>query len=210
MSNSIDSIGPSAFYNCIGLTRVDIDDLTAWCKIKFGDRDSNPLYCAKKMYLNGTEVTSLVIPNTISSINNYAFRNCSSLTDIVIPNSVTTIGDYTFYNCSNVTNITCLATTPPLAQSNSFSNYSVTLNVPISSLEAYQTTAPWSNFTNIVGINEPGDVNGDGGIDISDVTSLIDLLLTGGEIPVGADVNGDGHVDISDVTALIDRLLNGN
>ena len=55
-----------------------------------------------------------------------------------------------------------------------------------------------------------GDVNGDGGIDISDVTALIDLLLNGGEIPAGADVNGDGHVDISDVTTLIDRLLSGN
>jgi len=210
MSNSIDSIGPKAFHYCSGLTRVEIDNLASWCKIKFGDYYSNPLYYARKLYLSGTEVTNLVIPSTISLINKYAFYRCSSLTDIIIPNSVTSIGDYAFYNCSNVANITCLATTPPLAQSNSFSNYSATLHVPVGSIEAYQTTSPWSNFTNIVGINEPGDVNGDGGINISDVTALIDLLLSGGEISAGADVNGDGQVNISDVTALIDRLLSGN
>ena len=56
-----------------------------------------------------------------------------------------------------------------------------------------------------------GDVNGDGSVDISDVTALIDLLLGNGPIsnPV-ADCNQDGSIDISDVTALIDYLLNGN
>ena len=41
-------------------------------------------------------------------------------------------------------------------------------------------------------------------------TALIDLLLSGGEISAGADVNGDSQVNISDVTTLIDRLLSGN
>lgn len=53
-----------------------------------------------------------------------------------------------------------------------------------------------------------GDTNGDGKVDISDVTNLIDVILNGGEAP-GGDVNGDGKVDISDVTNLIDLILNG-
>ena len=55
-----------------------------------------------------------------------------------------------------------------------------------------------------------GDVNGDGNVEISDVTALIDLLLGGGTIsnPV-ADCNQDGSVNISDVTALINYLLSG-
>lgn len=56
-----------------------------------------------------------------------------------------------------------------------------------------------------------GDVNGDGYISISDVTTLIDMLLgadTG--FPVNADVNADSGITISDVTALIDILLSGN
>ena len=52
-----------------------------------------------------------------------------------------------------------------------------------------------------------GDVNGDGAVNIADVTALIDYLLgSGGSINVdAADVNGDEAVNIADVTALIDN-----
>ena len=56
-----------------------------------------------------------------------------------------------------------------------------------------------------------GDVNGDRKITISDVTALIDLLLSGETINKEvADINKDGNVTIADVTALIDYLLSGN
>ena len=55
-----------------------------------------------------------------------------------------------------------------------------------------------------------GDVNQDGHITISDVTTLIDYLLSNDSaIPAEADVNADGSVSIADVTALIDYLLSG-
>ena len=54
-----------------------------------------------------------------------------------------------------------------------------------------------------------GDINGDGTVTISDVTTMIDMLLNGNEIPVWNDINGDGHVTIGDVTALVDMILNG-
>ena len=60
---------------------------------------------------------------------------------------------------------------------------------------------------------EPGDLNSDGYVTISDVTSLIDYLLGGDETSIttkNADVNGDGSISISDVTTLIDTLLSGN
>lgn len=58
-----------------------------------------------------------------------------------------------------------------------------------------------------------GDVDGDGKVNISDVTALIDYLLIhnpDGINAQAADVDGDGKVNISDVTALIDYLLLGN
>ena len=56
----------------------------------------------------------------------------------------------------------------------------------------------------------PGDVDGDGSIGISDVTTLIDMMLdTATGITVNADLNHDGSISISDLTALIDMLLNG-
>lgn len=57
---------------------------------------------------------------------------------------------------------------------------------------------------------DPGDVNGDGDVTISDVTALIDILLNGGTSAGNADVNNDGQVTIADVTVLIDYLLGGN
>ena len=56
-----------------------------------------------------------------------------------------------------------------------------------------------------------GDVNGDGNVNISDATTLIDLLLGGGTINnPAADCNNDGNVTIIDLTALIDYLLGGS
>lgn len=60
---------------------------------------------------------------------------------------------------------------------------------------------------------EPGDMNCDGFVNISDVTSLIDYLLSGDDSQIStknADVNDDGSINISDVTTLIDTLLSGN
>jgi len=58
-----------------------------------------------------------------------------------------------------------------------------------------------------------GDVNGDGSVNISDVTALIDYLLSGnasGINLINADANQDSSINISDVTALIDYLLSGS
>ena len=56
----------------------------------------------------------------------------------------------------------------------------------------------------------PGDVDGDGFVNIADVTALIDIMLNNSDTPAAADVDGDGAVNIADLTALIDLLLNGN
>lgn len=55
-----------------------------------------------------------------------------------------------------------------------------------------------------------GDMDGDGKVSISDVTVLIDYLLSGGSGSAGADCNQDGKVSIDDVTTLIDYLLSGS
>ena len=50
--------------------------------------------------------TSYVIPNSVTSIGDSAFRNCTSLTSITIPDSVKSIGDWAFSSCTSLTNIT--------------------------------------------------------------------------------------------------------
>lgn len=104
--NSVTSIGNSAFSGRSGLAKVNISDLSAWCKIKFDGSSSNPLNSGAKLYLNGTEITNLVIPDDVTTVNDYAFSGCSGLTSVIIPNSVTSIGSSAFYNCSNLPSIT--------------------------------------------------------------------------------------------------------
>ena len=99
-------IGNSAFDWCSGLTSVHISDIAAWCEIAFDANDSNPIYYAHHLYLGEEEITDLVIPNTVTTIGNYAFYNCSGLTSVTIPNSVTSIGNNSFYNCSGLTSVT--------------------------------------------------------------------------------------------------------
>ena len=52
-----------------------------------------------------SSLTSIEIPNSVTKIESFAFFNCSSLTSIEIPNSVTEIGSYAFFNCSSLTSI---------------------------------------------------------------------------------------------------------
>ena len=51
-------------------------------------------------------VTEIVIPDYVTSIGAYAFKDCSKLTSIELPDGVTSIGDSAFYNCSSVTSVT--------------------------------------------------------------------------------------------------------
>ena len=103
---SVTSIGDYAFSNCEGLTSVHITDLAAWCGIAFGSYDANPLNYAHHLFVNGEEITDLVIPDGVTSIGNFAFEFCSGLTSVTIPNSVTFIGGGAFSGCSGLTSVT--------------------------------------------------------------------------------------------------------
>ena len=53
-----------------------------------------------------SNITSIIIPNSVTSIGEFAFRESNSLTSITIPNSVTSIGKFAFANCSNLSSVT--------------------------------------------------------------------------------------------------------
>ena len=102
--STVTSIGYEAFADCESLKRVNISDLVAWCNINvsyeaFGHDTSYDL-C-----LNGAKVTDLVIPNSVTTIPDYAFARCASIISVTIPATVTSIGSHAFYYCSNLSNI---------------------------------------------------------------------------------------------------------
>ena len=153
--NSVTSIGGGAFNGCSGLTSVYYTGgIAQWCGITFGSVKSNPLCYAQNLYINNSLVTNLIIPNTVTSIGNFAFYNCSGPTSVTIPNSVTSIGDYAFRNCSGLTSIISMAQVPPTLGTGVFNNvpHNIPVYVPYGSLAAYQSASGWSSFTNYIGI----------------------------------------------------------
>ena len=104
--DSVTTIGYEAFYDCESLTSVYISDIAAWCNIPFGYSYSNPLCYADNLYLNNELVTDLTIPDSVTTIGNYAFYRCESLTSVTIGDSVTSIGKYAFAYCYDLTSVT--------------------------------------------------------------------------------------------------------
>ncbi len=88
----------SAFRGCNNIKEIHISDLTAWCRIDFGN---NRLCAGADLYLNGQLVTELVIPDDVINFTS-AFQGCTSLTEVTIPDSVAEIEDQAFYDCTNL------------------------------------------------------------------------------------------------------------
>ncbi|MEE0908387.1 MAG: leucine-rich repeat domain-containing protein, partial [Muribaculaceae bacterium] len=108
-------------------------------------------------------LTSVVIPNSVTSIGIEAFWYCSGLTSVEIPNSVTSISVFAFSCCSSLKSVTSLNTTPPNLGNSAFSGLATdcVLYVPAESVDAYRAADGWSSqFTNIEAIpgTEPSDV----------------------------------------------------
>ena len=161
--NSVTSIGGWAFYHCTSLTSIEIPNSVtsignyAFCGCSSLTSIQIPNSITRigdGAFNNCSSLTSIEIPNSVTSIGACAFYGCSGLTSIEIPNSVTSIGNDAFYYCSNLTKITCLATNPPTIGSDTFSNYSAELYVPVGCKSAYQSANYWKNFSNIIEIPE--------------------------------------------------------
>ena len=67
------------------------------------------------------------------------------ITEYTIPESVTSIGDYAFYGCDNLTSITCLATTPP-AIDDLMIDETTMIYVPKEAVKAYKKDPEWSRY----------------------------------------------------------------
>ena len=111
--NSITTIGYWAFKGCSRLTSISVDS-------------GNPNYDSRNNCnaIIETATNKLIagcmntaIPNSVTSIGNYAFYGCSRLTSITIPASVTSIGPWAFYGCSGLTSVTIPNTVTSISNS---------------------------------------------------------------------------------------------
>ena len=100
--NSVTSIGNSAFGGCSGLEKITVDGGNK----RYDSRDN-----CNSIIETGTNTLIVgcknsVIPNSVTSIGDGAFRGCSGLTELILPNSVTSIGGCAFEGCNGLTELT--------------------------------------------------------------------------------------------------------
>gem|GEM_PF-860929 len=145
--NSVTSIGDWAFLVCSGLTSINVET-------------NNPNYCSVEGVLFNKDKTRLIqypggkqgaytIPNSVTSIGDRAFYNCTGLTSVTIGNSVTSIEYVAFSNCSSLTSVTIEAETPPVLSNDVFDDtHNCPIYVPCNAVNTYKTASMWNSYAN--------------------------------------------------------------
>ena len=99
--NSVTSIVNNPFEGCYGLSSIVVESGNH----TYDSRENCNAIIETKSNTLIAGCQNTVIPNSVTSIGNYAFYGCSSITSITIPHSVTSIGKLAFFNCTSLTSI---------------------------------------------------------------------------------------------------------
>ena len=136
--DNVQSIGANAFHGCEALQSVSIGSGVK--NIEGGT------------FQNCTALQSVVIPENVRNISRSAFEGCEALQSITIGSGVRNIENNAFYGCNLLTTVINRATNPQNIESNVFEEVDLgacTLYVPEESLNRYQNTEVWKDFSNI-------------------------------------------------------------
>ena len=145
--NSVTSIGGYAFNYCDALTAINVESgNTAYCSVDGILFNKNKTTLIQ--YPASKTGTAYAIPESVTSIGDQAFANCSALTQVTIPDGVTSIGSSAFSDCSALAEITVLPTVPPTITASTFSNINpqVKVSIPEGSRDAYMADENWKQL----------------------------------------------------------------
>ena len=150
----------------------------------------DPTSICDSVFLNCYNLTSIVIPDSVTSIGSYALYSCQSLTSIAIPSGVTSIGDDAFRDCFSLTSIDIPSGVTSIGDGVFMDCNSITSITIPNSVTSIGASA-FYNCSNLTSINIPSGVTSIGNaafyycssltsIDIpSGVTSIDDYTFNG-------------------------------
>ena len=230
--NSVTSIGEKTFYSCNNLTSVIIpNSITTIGERAFLDcknietivvSDENTIYDSRNN-CNAIIETSTnklilgckntIIPNSVTSIGDYAFYDCDDLTSIEIPNSVTSIGSYAFYNCDKITSIE-IPNSVTSINNYAFCNCDGLTNIEIPNSITKINEGIFSSCNNLTTVTIPNTITTIGNYAFNDCNKLTNIEIPNNVTSIGnsAFQNCDGLTSIfipSSVTNISDGAFAG-
>jgi hypothetical protein len=202
----VTSIEFDAFYDCTNLTSVTIPDSVSSIGISafsgctsltdFSVGAANPVYSSLDGVLFNKAQTTLIqfpggrgtyaIPNSVTSIADWAFYICTSLKSVTIPNSVTGIMDYAFYYCTSLTNVTIPDSVTSIG-GYAFVGCTSLTGVTIGSGVTSIGYLAFSSCTSLTSLTIGGSVTSIGDYAFEDCTSLASVKIPNSVINIGED-----------------------
>ncbi len=167
IGEGVDSISQMAFYNLDSLVELNYNAVNCTTFSNFGCNANFHLSIGGNVrripdnFLWGcTNLSgSVSLPYGLEHLGGNAFSMTGISGTIDLPATIESIGLITFFNCPNITGIICRKSTPPAIEG-IMGSYNLPLEVPCSSVAAYQSAPIWGNYSNITGFGCDYTING--------------------------------------------------
>lgn len=164
--SSVVSIGEKAFYGSPISSSLNLPNLTTIDSRAFDGSDISEIVSLgnittlpdgvwfssqhRGVFSRNKNLSSVVLPKTLTTVGYGAFSYCTSLSEITLPSSITRIGEGSFIN-TNLSTLVCLATTPPTLENVAFSNTPIAsgtgfIYVPDASVADYKAATNWAQY----------------------------------------------------------------